>query len=112
MPDQLLNITTGTGIDIAVEDHSHTLVDIKVTVAIIHTEIVPSHITDTTTGALYDTITPALSIIAVTHHTGDHPHAGVYQPIQEIAADPDHAHHINQVRTPHLSLPPVPAGQQ
>ena len=36
MPDQLLDTTTGTGIDIAGQDHSHTLTDIKVTVIIIH----------------------------------------------------------------------------
>ena len=48
----------------------------------------------------------------MTHCTGDRPHIEVYQPILEIAADPDHAHHINQVRTPHLNPHPVPAGQQ
>ena len=48
----------------------------------------------------------------MTHHTRDHPHAEVYQPIPEITADADHAHHIHQVRTPHLNPPSVPAGQQ
>ena len=48
----------------------------------------------------------------MTHHTRGHPHAEVYQPIPEIAADPDHAHPINQVRTPHLIPSPVPAVQQ
>ena len=78
--------------------------DIKVTVTIIHTEVVLDHITDATTGALYNTITPALIIINLTHHTRDHPHIEVYQPIPEITAGPDHAHHIYQVRTPPLIL--------
>ena len=111
MPDQVLN-TTGTGIDIAGQDHSHTPADIEVTAAIIHTDVVPDHITDVTTEALQDTITPALTTIGVTHHTGDHPHIEVYQPIPEITVGPDHTHHINQVRTSHLNPHPVPAGQQ
>ena len=86
--------------------------DIEVTVTIIHAEVVPDHFTDITTGELDDTTTPALIAIAMTHHTGDHPHIEVYQPIPEIAASPDHAHHINQVRTPQLNLPPVPKGEQ
>ena len=93
------------------QDHSHTLMDIKVTVMIIHTEVIPDHITDATTGALHDTITPALIVIAMTHHTADHPHVEVYPPIPEITADPDHTHCINQVRTPCLNPHPVPAGQ-
>ena len=111
MTDQLLNIT-GTSTDITGQDHSHPSTDIEVTVAIIHTEVIPDHITDITTEALQDTIIPALITIAMTHHTGDHPHIEVYQPIPEIAAGPDHAHHINQVRTPHLNLHLIPAGQQ
>ena len=79
---------------------------------IIHTEVIPDHTTDATTEALYDTITPALIAIAVTLHTRDHHHVEVYQPIPEITAGPDHAHCINQVRTPHLNPHPVPAGQQ
>ena len=111
MPHQLLN-TTGTGTGIAGQDHSHTSAAINVTVAIIHMEVIPDHITDVTREALQDTITPTLIAITMTHHTGDHPHIDVYQPIPEIAAGPDHAHHINQVRTPHLNPYPVPAGQQ
>ena len=65
MPDQLLDTTTGTGTDIAGKDHSHTLTYIKVTVIIIHTEVVPDHITDAITGTLHDTITPVLIIIAI-----------------------------------------------
>ena len=107
MPYQLLN-TTGTGIDIAGQDHSHTPTDIEVTVMITHTEVTPDHITD----ALQDIITPALIAIAVTHHTRDHPHIEVYQPILETAAGPDHAHHTNQARSPHLNSHPVPAGHQ
>ena len=112
MPDQPLDTATGTGTDIAGQDHSHTLTDIKVTIAMIHAEVIPDHITDATLGALHDTITPALIIITVTNHTRDHPHVEVYQLIPEIAADPDHIHHINQVRTPHLNPHPLLAGQQ
>ena len=67
--------------------------------------------TDITTEALQDTITPTLITTAMTHHTGDLPHRKVYQPIPEIAAGLDHTHHINQVRTLHLNPHPVPAGQ-
>ena len=111
MPDQILDTNARTGTDIAGQDHSHTLMNIQVTVTIIHTEVIPDHITDVTTGALHNTITPSLIAIAMTHHTGDHPHIEVYQPVPEIAAGPDHAYHINQVRTPHLNPHPVPAGQ-
>ena len=86
--------------------------DIKVTVTIIHTEVIPNHITDTTTEALHNIITPALITTTVTCHTGDHHHVEAYQPTPEIVAGPDHACHINQVRTPHLNPHPVPAGQQ
>ena len=48
----------------------------------------------------------------MTHHTGDLPHVEVHQLIPEIAADPEHVPHINQVRTPHLNPHPVLAGQQ
>ena len=48
----------------------------------------------------------------MTCHTGDHHHVEAYQPTPEIVTGPDHAHHINQVRTPHLNPHPVPAGQQ
>ena len=43
--------------------------------------------------ALPDTFTPALITTTVTQHTGDYPHIEVYEPIPEIAAGPDHAHH-------------------
>ena len=112
MPDQLLDTTAETGTDIAGQDHRQTLMDIKVTVTIIPTDIIPDHFTDATTKALHDTITPALITIAMTYHTGDHPHVEVFQSIPEIAASPDHAHHIKQVRTYHQNPHPVPAGQQ
>ena len=86
--------------------------DIKVTVTIIHAEVIPDHITDITTGALHDTTTPVLISIAMTHHIGDHPYVEVHQLIQETAVDPDCIHHINQVRTPHLNPHPVLTGQQ
>ena len=78
MADQLLDTTTGTGTDIAGQDHSHTLANIEVTITIIYTEAIPDHITDATTDILHDTIIPALIIIAVTYHTGDHPHVEVH----------------------------------
>ena len=75
MPDPLLDTTTRTG-----TDDSHTLMDIKVTVMIIHREVIPDHITDATTEALLDTVIQALITISVKCHTGDHPHIKVYQP--------------------------------
>ena len=112
MPDQLLDTTAGTATDTKDQDHSHTLWDIEVTVMIIHPEVISDHITDITTEALHNTINPTLIAIAMTHHTRDHPHVEVNQPIPEITADPHHTHHINQVRTHHLNPHPVPAGQQ
>ena len=44
------------------------------------TEAIPSHIIETveaTIGVFCDAITPVLIIIAVTHHTKDHPDIGV-----------------------------------
>ena len=58
---------------IADQDHSHTLTDIAVIVTITHTEVAPDHITDATIEAPHDVTTPALIVIAMTHHTGDHP---------------------------------------
>ena len=112
MPDILLDTTTRTDTDIAGQDHSHTLVGIEVTVMIIHAEVIPDHITDATKKALHDIITPAFITTTVVCHTGDHDVVEAYQPIPEIVAGPDQAHHINQVRTPHLNPHPVPAGQQ
>ena len=48
----------------------------------------------------------------MTCHTGDLHHIEAFQPTPEIVVGPDHAHHINQVRTPYLNPHPVPAGQQ
>ena len=102
----------GTDTDTAGQDHSHTLTDIKVIVMIIHAEVIHNHITDATTEALLDIVTPTLITTAVTCHTEDHHHVEAYQPTPEIIAGPDHTHHTNQVRTPHLNPYPVPAGQQ
>ena len=71
--------------------------DIKVTVVINHAGIIPNHITDATTEALYNIVTPALTTTTMTHHTGDHHHVEAYQPTPEIIAGPDHAHHTKQV---------------
>ena len=49
---------------------------------------------------------PATVLItfAMTPHIEDHPHVEVPQCIPEIAADPDHVLHINQVRELHINL--------
>ena len=70
------------------------------------------YITEAIIGVLHNPITPALIIIAVTHHTKDHPHAEVIQLIPETTANPDHVLHINQVRQCCLNLHPALAGQQ
>ena len=73
------------------------------------TEAIPGHIREivaATIEALCATAT-VLIIFAMTHHTKDHPHAEVPQLIPEIAADPDHIPHINQVRELHINLHPV-----
>ena len=86
--------------------------DTKVTVMIVHAEVIPNHITDTPTEALPSTITPAPIITAMTHHTGNLHHIEAYQPTPEIAADPKHMCHINPVRAPHLNPHPDLVGQQ
>ena len=86
--------------------------DIKVTVIITHTEVIPDHIIDALTEALHITTTQALVVIAATHHTGGHPHIEAPLLILEIAADPENAPCTNQVRPPLLNLHPVLADQQ
>ena len=93
-------------------DHSHTPAYIRVTIVITFTEATPDHVTDAPTRALHITITQALIIIGVTHHTGDH-HPIETPPFPpEIAADLECIPHTNQVRPPSLKLHPVLAGQQ
>ena len=73
------------------------------------TEAVPGHIieiVDATIEALHATTTVFIAF-AATHHIEDHPHIEVPQLIPEIAADPDHILHINQVRECHINLHPV-----
>ena len=41
---------------------------------IIHAEVIHNHITDATTEALHDIVTPILITTTVTHHTEDHYH--------------------------------------
>ena len=79
---------------------------------IVHTEVIPNHITDTPTEALPNTITPAPIVTAVTHHTGNLHHIGAYQSTPEITVGPEHTHHINPVRTPHLNPHLDLVGQQ
>ena len=111
-PDQPLGTDTGTGTGIAGRCCNHTLIDIKVTVTIVHVEVIPDYTTDSPTEALPDTITPAAIITTVTHHTGNLHRIGAYQPTPEIAVGPDHIHHTNPVRTPHLNPHPDLVGQQ
>ena len=91
-PDLHLGTVTKTGIGIAGQGHSPTVIT-KIT----HTGVAPGHITDTTTEALRDITTPALIITTMTHHTVDHPHIEVPQLIPEIAPNPDHVPPIKQV---------------
>ena len=79
------------------------------------TEAIPGHIIETvdaTIGVFHDAITPVLIIFAVKHHIEDHPHIGVLQLIQKMAADPDHILHINPVRKLHINLLPILAELQ
>ena len=99
-------MTTRTGTGIAGQDHSDTLIDIKVTVGIVHTEVIPNHITDALTEALPNTITPTPIVTAVTHHTGNLHHIEADQPTPETTAGPEHTCHTNPVRTPYLNLHP------
>ena len=80
--------------------------DTKVTVTIVHTEVVHNHITDALRQALPNTITPAPIVTTVTHHTGNLHHIEAYQPTREITAGPEHAHHASLVRTPRLNVHP------
>ena len=91
---------------------SHTLMDIKVTVVIVHAEVIPNHITDAPTEALPYTATPAPIVTTVTHHTVNLHHIAAYKPTPEITAGPEHVCHINQVRTLHLNHHPDLVGQQ
>ena len=73
------------------------------------TEAIPGHIIDivvTTIEALCIAAT-VLIAFAMTPNFEDHPQIEVPQPIPEIAADPDHRLHINQVREFCINLHPV-----
>ena len=57
--------------DTADQGHSPDPTDIKVTVIMTSTEVIPGHIivtVDATIGVLHDAIIPVLIIIAMTHH--------------------------------------------
>ena len=77
-----------------------------------HAEVILDHITDAPTEALPNTITPAPIVTALTHNIGNPYHIGAYQPTPEIIVVPEHTHHINPVRTPHLNPHPDLVGQQ
>ena len=62
---------------------------------IIHTEVIHDHITDATTEALLNIVTPTPIATAMTCHTEDDHHIEAYQPTPEMVAGPDHAHHTN-----------------
>ena len=87
----------------------------KVKVITTPTEDIPGHIIETvdaTIGVLHDAINPVLIVFAITHHIKDHPHIGVLQPIQKIAADPDHVLHIKQIRKLCINFHPILAELQ
>ena len=109
-PDHLLDTITRIDTDTADQGHSPNPTDIKVTVIPTPTEAIPGHkieTVDATIGVLHDAITPVLIIFAMTHLIEDHPHIGVLQLILKIAADPNHALHINQVRKLGINLHPI-----
>ena len=86
--------------DTADQVHSPNPADIEVTVIVTPTEVIPGHIietVDTTIGVLHDAIIPVLIVITMTHHMNGHPHIGIFQLTQKIAADPNHALHLSQV---------------
>ena len=59
-----------------------------------------------TIGVLHD------AIFTVTHHIEGHPLIGILLLAQKIAADPNHALHISQVRKFHINLHPILAELQ
>ena len=97
--DPLLDIITGIDTGITGPNHSHTPADMTVPVKITCATTTPDHITDTPTEAPHVTITLALIVIAVTHPTGDHHHVEAPPLTPDIAADPEHVPHTNQVKT-------------
>ena len=102
-----LDIFTGTDTGSADLDPSHTLMDIKATAAITHTEVTADLITDALTEACHIIYTQVLIIIDATHHTEDHHHIEVPPCIPETAADLDHVLHTNPVEWHLLNLHPV-----
>ena len=113
--DLLLDPITRTGTETADQGCSPIPTDIIVTVIMTATEAIPGHIIETvdaTIGVLHDAITPVLIAFTVTHHIKDHPHIGVLQLTQKIAADPKHALQINQVRKLCIKLHPILAELQ
>ena len=79
---------------------------------IVHTDVISDCITDAPKEALPYTATPGPIITTVTYHTGNLHHIDAYQPAPEITAGPEHTHHVNPVRTPHLNPHPDLVGQQ
>ena len=113
-PDQLLDAITRTSTGTADQGYNLSHVHIGVTVITTPTEAIPGHITDkvdATIEALHVAAT-VLIAFAMTPHIEDHPQVEVPQPIPEIAADPDHILHINQVREFCVNLNPVQTAPQ
>ena len=97
----LLDTVTRIGTETADQGHSPIPMDIIITIITTPTEGIPGHSTemvDVTIGALHNAITLVPTIIAMTHHTKDHPYIEICQLIQKIAADPDHVLYKKQVR--------------
>ena len=78
------------------------------------TEAILSHIIETVDATIETFCYPATALIAfaTTQHIKDHPHTAVPQLIPEIAADPYHVLHLNQVKNLHTNLHPTLAELQ
>ena len=110
--DLLLATVTRTDTDTADQGLNPIPTDIAATVAVIHTEDIPSHIietTDITTRVLHDALTPVIIVPTVTPHITDHLQTGAYQLTLGIRADHIPVQHTNQVSKLYINLQCIPA---
>ena len=75
--------------------HIPTITAVTVRIAHTPTEATPDHTTDALTEALHITITQALIVTVVTHHTEGRPHTEAHAVTLGIAADLEHVLHKN-----------------
>ena len=87
--------TIETGIGLAGPDPIHAIMDMEVTVAMAHEEVVLGHITNPHASAHHVTEVPAHTATDKIPHTADLHHAEVFT---EIAVDPDCAHYTNTIK--------------